>query len=143
MKTQGINKFHRFIFINSYALLLVILGICIGVIPIYRINLWLLLPQIILVGIFLTSSIRIFTSWEHKKRDYSILIRKNEEEIRLSSFSEYMQAPCGRLLTILVLYDLGKLSVYKDLKKLQKPLIQRLKEGCTRKQTVVTVYKKD
>ena len=72
-----------------------------------------------------------------------ILYRKNEQGICPGSFSDYMQAPCGRLLTILVLKDLDRRSSYKDLKKLQKPFLDRLKEGCRGQETVVTVYKLD
>ena len=142
MHHRGIDKFSRFLFLNSYAFLLLVLGIGIGVIPFYKVNWWLMVIQVLFVGIFLISAVRIFSSWEHKKRDYSVLIRKNEKDIRPSSFSDYMQAPCGRLLTILVLYDLGQVSRYNELRKLQKPLMERLREGCLHQQTVVTVYKK-
>ena len=143
MSPKGINKFHRFIFLNFYAILLLFLGIGIGVIPLYKTHWCWLALQIILVAVFLTSSMRIFSTWEHKKRDYSLLIRKNQEGIRPTSFSDYMQAPCGRLLVILVLRDLGQQHMYKELKMLQKPFRERLKEGCTGQQTVVTVYKRD
>jgi hypothetical protein len=142
MRHRGIHQFSKFLFLNSYAFLLLILGIGIGVIPFYKLNWWLVLVQVFFVGIFLISAVRIFSSWEHKKRDYSILIRKNEKDIRPSSFLDYMQAPCGRLLTILVLYDLGQVSRYKELKKLQSPLKNRLREGCIHQKTVITVYKR-
>ncbi len=54
-----------------------------------------------------------------------------------------MQAPCGRLLTRVVLYDLGRLSAYKDLKKLKRPFIERVKKGCTGQETIVTIYEQD
>lgn len=142
MLNRGIDKFSRFLFLNFYAFLLLILGIGIGVIPFYKVSWWLVAIQLVLIGIFLTSAVRIFSSWAHKKRDYSILIRKNENGIRPHSFSDYMQAPCGRLLTILVLYDLGKLSTYNELRNLRKPLKQRLKDGCSSQRTTVTLYKR-
>lgn len=143
MKTQRIDTFQRFLFLNFYAFLLLIIGIGIGVIPLYKLNLWLTLPQISTVVFFLISSVRIFSTWKHKKRDYSILMRKNEKGIRPSSFSDYMQAPCGRLLTILVLHDLGQMSMYRNLRSLKKPLKQRFREGCRTQETVVTIYKRD
>ncbi|MGN0188110.1 MAG: hypothetical protein ACI395_01215 [Candidatus Cryptobacteroides sp.] len=122
---------------NFYAFLLLFCGVGIGVVPLYRQSLWLIIPQAVLVMIFIRASISIFSSWKHKKREYSILYRKNEKEIRPSSFSDYIQAPCGRLLTLVVLKDLGQLSAYKSLKLLRKPLKDRLKEGCSGSRTVV------
>lgn len=143
MNHKGIDKLPRFIFLNFYAFLLLILGVGIGVIPLYKYSLLLTALQIIVVCIFLTCSVKIFASWKHKKRDYSILMQKNEKGIVPTSFSDYMQAPCGRLLTIVVLYDLCQLSMYKELKKLRKPFKVRLKEGCVGQKTVVVVYKRE
>lgn len=143
MENKGISRFHRFLFLNFYAFLLLFIGVGIGVVPFYKLNWWLVALQVIIVGTFIVSSIRIFSMWEHKKRDYSILMRKNEQGFRPTSFSDYMQAPCGRLLTILVLHDLGQMTMYAELKKLKKPFLQRLKEGCAGQETVVTVFKRD
>ena len=44
-------------------------------------------------------------------------MEKNKDAIRSDSFSDYMEAPCGRLLTKLVLKDLGKENEYPALKK--------------------------
>ena len=143
MSSKGIATFPRFLFLNFYAFLLLLVGVGIGVIPLYRQSWWLVAPQAIFVIICIRGAIGIFSSWNHKKREYSILYRKNEKEIRPESFSEYMQAPCGRLMTRVVLKDLGRSSSYKELKKLKKPLLERLKEGCSGQKTVVTIYKKD
>lgn len=140
---KGICTFQRFLFLNFYAFLLLFGGIGIGVIPLYQKSLWYIAPQLIFVIICIRGSIGIFSSWEQKKREYSILFRKNEKEIRPGSFSDYMQAPCGRLLTIIVLYGLGRLSYFKELRSLRKPFIERLKDGCAGQETVVTIYKQD
>ena len=141
MGYKGINTPSRFLFLNTYAFLLLFIGMGIGVIPLYSLSLWLIAPQAILVIVCLRGAFRIFASWGQKKREYMILYRKNEHEICPGSFSDYMQAPCGRLLTILVLKDLDSRPSYKELKKLQKPFLDRLKEGCHGQETVVTVYK--
>lgn len=143
MEERGISTFPRFLYLNTYAFLLLFIGIGIGVIPLYKISLWLVALQAIPVFICLKGAMRIFSSWDTKKREYSILFRKNEQEISPASFSEYMQAPCGRLTTKLVLKDLGKSEAYEDLKKYKKPYIYKLKEGCKGQKTVVTVYKRD
>lgn len=143
MVAKGICTFQRFLFLNFYAFLLLFGGIGIGVIPLYQKSLFLIIPQVILVIVCIRGSISIFSSWDKKKREYSILYQKNENSIHPSSFTDYMQAPCGRLLTLIVLKDLGKLSSYKELKSLRKPFIERLKDGCTGQKTVVTIYKQD
>lgn len=140
MADKGICSFGRFLFLNFYAFLLLFCGVGIGVVPLYQKSLWFLIPQILIIVVCLRGCISIFSSWNHKKRDYSILLRKNEKGLRPSSFSDYMQAPCGRLLVLVVLKDLGSLSSYKALKLLRKPLKERIKDGCSRQKTVVTVY---
>lgn len=142
MVKKGINTFPRYIYLNSYAFLLLFIGIGIGVLPVFRISMWLIIPQAIFVIIFLRGCFRILSTWNQKKREYSILFARNEHELTPSSFTDYMQAPCGRLLTKLVLKDLDKTSSYTDLKKLGKPFIEFLKDGCRGQQTVVTVYKR-
>ena len=50
---------------------------------------------------------------------------------RADTFAEYMKAPCGRLLTILVLKDLGYIKYYGELrKKARKELFNNIKNGC-------------
>ena len=143
MNPKGIKTFPRFIFLNFYAFLLLLCGIGIGVIPLYRTSLWLLVPQVIAVLVCLKGCIGIFSSWGQKVREYTVLYSRNEQGLRPNTFADYMQAPCGRLLALVVLRDLGKLSSYNELKKLRKPFAERLKEGCAGQPTVVTIYRRD
>ncbi len=83
--------------------------------PLYRSSFLLLIPQIILSLLFLKPSIRLFSSWKDKQREYSILIGKNNKEFRPESFKIFMQAPCGRLLTKALLKDLNMENRYKEL----------------------------
>lgn len=143
MAPRGIETLPRYIFLNSYAFLLLIVGIGIGIIPLYRLSWWIVAVQAVIVLFILINTYRIFSAWNSKKRSYSILIARNTDTLRPDTFKEYMQAPCGRLLTRVVLKDIGKSSAYNELKKLKKPFLQRLKDGCVPQKTVVTVYKSE
>lgn len=65
----------------------------------------------------------------------------NAQQFVPTSFEEYMQAPCGRLLVRVVLTDLGKREAYRDLKKLKAPLKTRLHDACVPKKTIVYTAK--
>ena len=62
---------------------------------------------------------------------------RNAREFRPDSFSEYMQAPCGRLLVRVVLADLGRPGMYAELGKYRKSFAENLKSGCRPVKTVV------
>lgn len=106
--------------------------------PLFEISRWLLIPQIGIVVICLKGTYSIFSSWEDKKRKYHILIERNSKEFREDTFSEYMEAPCGRLLTKTVLKDLNQSDKYKILKINQKSYFAQLEKTCRR--TKVKVY---
>jgi len=108
-------KLFRFIFLNTYSFLLLFCGLAVLMLPLYRSSFLLLIPQIILSLLFLKPSIRLFSSWKDKQREYSILIGKNNKEFRPESFKIFMQAPCGRLLTKALLKDLNMENRYKEL----------------------------
>jgi hypothetical protein len=84
---------------------------------------------------------KLFSTWEDKKLKIDILIQKNQNEFRPDTFSVFMQAPCGRLLTRQVLRDLRKQHEYKSLLKLQKPLRERLRDNCTPVKTIIYINK--
>lgn len=121
----------RFLYLNLYAILLLVSGVVVLVLPVWKFSLWLLFPQIIVALFFLHGSYHIFCSWEDKKRKYAILIERNKKRLREDTFYEYMQAPCGRLLVKLVLADLGMQDSYSHLRKLQVPMTDKLKASCT------------
>lgn len=134
---KGINTLPRFLFLNVYAYLLLFVGIGIGVLPLYKYG-WLpVIPQAILVFVCLRGSVKIFSSWPDKKRKYEVLMQRNEKQFRPGTFNEFMKAPCGRVLTIVVLKDLGIPEKYKELKKLRGPLLKRLKDNCAPSPTIV------
>lgn len=130
----------RFLYLNTYAFLLLCLGTGIGFIPVYRLSGWWLAPQVILCLICLKVGLGILKGWPDKKRKYNVLMERNREELRPETFTEFMQAPCGRLLVKVVLHDLGREAEYPRLKALVPPLSELCKEGCKRQKTNVTFY---
>ena len=121
---SNISTVRRFIYLNSYAYILLIAGVGIAFIPLYSVHWTLVIVQAIFILTAIKKAIRIFQRWEEKKRSYRVLIERNENEIHLNSFKSYMQAPCGRLLVKVVLNDLGKLQQYKILKKRFTPTLR-------------------
>ncbi len=134
-----IATFSRFMYLNSYAFLLLFMGIGIVLLPLWKISLWFLLPQGIGFILCEKGAYTIFYSWQDKKRKYDVLMQKNKEELRPDTFKEYMQAPCGRLLTKIVLQDMGKKQEYAQLKKLRQPLITNIKTACCPQKAVVYI----
>lgn len=137
MNKQTIVTFSRFLYLNTYAFLLLVGGIGIVFIPLYKIYNWIFFVQIVVALICLRSALRIFRAWNDKKRKYNILMQRNENTFRPDTFTEYMQAPCGRLLVKIVLKDLNQTDKYKILKKLKQPLIKTLKKSCKKQKTVI------
>lgn len=64
---------------------------------------------------------------------------KNKKEFRPDSFQVFMQAPCGRLLTKVVLEDLNKKEKYKELLIYKKPFFTSLKKGCQKQETTIYI----
>ncbi len=137
MNKQTIVTFSRFLYLNTYAFLLLVGGIGIVFIPLYKIYNWIFFVQIVVALICLRSALRIFRAWNDKKRKYNVLMQRNENTFRPDTFTEYMQAPCGRLLVKIVLKDLNQTDKYKILKKLKQPLIKTLKKSCKKQKTVI------
>jgi hypothetical protein len=137
MAISEISTFSRFLYLNTYAFLLVFGGIGIALIPCYLVSWWLVAIQAIIVVICIKNGLKIFRSWPDKKRKYMILMQRNETEFRLDTFTEFMQAPCGQLLTKIVLADLEKSYEYKKLKIIKQPFLKTIKQSCKPQKTVV------
>lgn len=129
----------RYLYLNSYAFLLLFGGIGIMLVPLYPINRYILIVQIIAAFVCIKNSYKIFRTWKGKKRRYALLIEQNISGFNPESFYEYMQAPCGRLLVRIVLKDLNQRNRYTELKKLKKPLFQRIRESCKPRKTVIYI----
>lgn len=132
-----ITTLPRFLYLNFYAFLLLFIGAGVLAVPLYAVSKWWLVPQLILLVICWKGAFGIFMSWSDKKRKYALLMQRNAAELRPDTFTEYMQAPCGRLLAKTVLKDLGLDDQYFRLQQLRKPLRKRLEEGCKPQKTVI------
>ena len=138
MSEKNIATFGRFVYLNAYAFLLFIIGVGIAFTPIYKSgHWWLVAAQVVTVFIILKGSVEIFKSWNDKKRKYHVLIERNAETLRPDTFSEYMKAPCGRLLVKIVLKDIDKQNEYKNLKKYKEPFINKLVKTHKPKKSIV------
>jgi len=135
-KSKSLSTLGRFLYINTYAWLLFLLGIVVLICPLYRINRWLFIVQIV-VSIFpFFFGCVILSHWNSRKREYDILMSKNEHEFTPSTFKLYLDAPCSRLLTRLVLKDLGKSSEFRNLTKLSDFYDSK----CCERKTVVVFH---
>ena len=114
---QLVKRILDTLYLNAYAILLLVIGVGICFIPFYKISYLFLIVQIPIVFLLLRGSGVILSSWKSKKRSYKILIEKNKKGFCEESFHEYMEAPCGRLLTKLVLRDLEMEDKYTLLKE--------------------------
>ncbi len=134
---KRINTIKRYLYLNIYAFLLLAAGGCIGCLAVWRISLWLIIPQAIIALTCFHNAMRILSTWNDKKRKYALLMQRNANGIRPDTFTDYMQAPCGRVLAKIVLKDLRCPERYMELKKLRKPLHQRI--SCKPTKTVVYI----
>lgn len=139
MSKQSISTFPRYIYLNSYAFLLFIVGIGIAFIPLYNISWWLTPLQAAGVFSCMKGGYKILSTWEDKKRKYNMLMERNKAQIRPDTFSEFMQAPCGQLLSKVVLHDLGHSEAYKELQALRKPLKERILVSCKPQKSVIYI----
>ena len=136
----GISSIPRFLYLNSYAFLLIFIGVGIAVIPCYRWHWSLVVIQALFALMCIYYAMKIFSSWPEKKRVYKVLIERNEKEVRPETFNDYMQAPCGRLLAHIVLKDLGRQDQFAELDKLQKHFWQIKRSDCLPKETKIVIH---
>jgi hypothetical protein len=109
--------------------------------PFYTISKWIFVIQAIAAIKLFVIAGKLFSTWEDKKLKMDILIKRNQDKFRPDTFSVFMQAPCGRLIVHYVLRDLNKQGEYKSLLKMQKPLLERLKNNCMPVKTVIYINK--
>lgn len=134
---SGIATLPRFIYLNGYAWLLLCVGAGVAVAPCYEVSYWLVALQAAVVLPCLRGAYSILRGWGDKKRKYRVLMERNAPELRPDTFTEFMQAPCGKLLVRLVLKDLGREDAYASLALLEEPWPARLRESCQRQKTTI------
>lgn len=140
--THPIATFPRYMYLNFWAFFLLFLSIGLGFLPAYRYGWVAIVCQVIAVFIVLKGAVNIFHSWEDKKRKYNVLMERNKEEFRADTFSEFMAAPCGRLLVKIVLHDLGIPDRYKPMRKANRHFWACKKENFRRQNVRVYVNPK-
>jgi hypothetical protein len=129
----------RFLYLNIYSFLLVCAGILALILPFYSITKWTLVVQgIVAIKLFFISG-KLFSTWNEKKREIDLLVNRNKKEFRPDTFEVFMQAPCGRLVVHEALRELNIQREYKTLLKLQKPLLERLRNNCTPSKTAIFI----
>lgn len=138
---KGISTFPRFVFLNSYAFLLLTIGVGIAFVTYPGLLIWVICCKYIISLFCIASSLKIFFSWESKIRIYNVLMERNKRQFRADTFVEQMQAPCGRLLTLVVLHDIGHPEYYNNLKVFRKSLYSQISENL-HKRTKITIYNK-
>ena len=129
----------RFIFLNAYAFLLVFLCIGITVISFVFCSGVIFAACLFIALICLHMGIKIFATWPGKIKHYNKLMETNSQLFSPDSFKEYIQAPCGSLLTRVVLKDLGKTDQYPNLCKLRLPLRERIRSIYEPHRTVIYI----
>lgn len=107
----------RFLYLNLWAFFLLLTGIALAVLPVYRLGTVAVVIQVIAVTIVGRGAINIFRTWDDKKRKYTVLVERNRAALRPDTFNEYLDAPCGRLLVKVVLSDLGQSDRYRAMRK--------------------------
>lgn len=140
-KNSGINTLPRFVYLNSYAWLLLFIGAGVAFVPCYEVSVWLVAPQAVAVFFCLKGAIGILRGWSDKQRKYRVLMERNTPQLRPETFTEFMQAPCGKLLVRVVLHDLACPEAYASLLPLQEPLRVRLRQSCRRQKTTLYINK--
>lgn len=133
------HKLLRYIYLNTYSFILLFCGSALIAIPLYKVSFFFLIPQIAVSLLFLKPALTLFSSWNDKVKKYEILIGKNKKEFRPDSFEMFMKAPCGRLLTRLVLKDLGYSDRYKELLVFKEPFLVLLKHNCKKQKTSIYI----
>ena len=135
------NAGFRFLYLNFYAGLLLLLGAAAATVPLYRITALFLFIQIPTALLCIHESVRIFSVWKDKKRRYEKLLERNKAEWEAHSFRPYMISPCGRLLVKAVLSDLNRKDEYRNLKQYIPSLRNQIKLNCRTEKTVVYINK--
>jgi len=106
----------RFLYINIFAFILLCLSVIVFFIPI---NIFIIILKILFVLILLIISIGIFCQWKAKNRKLITLILRNKKIIRIDTFKNLRETPCGWVLADIALRELRKNEIYKAFSKKQ------------------------
>ena len=133
------RKIIRFLYLNIYAILILICGIIAALLPLYKMTWWLVIPQAVVCLFCLKQAVRLFSTWNDKMSKYDILMRRNRDDFHPNSFKPFMNAPCGRLLVKAVLHDLGITNRYRELLVFRDPFLVSARKNCTVQETKIYI----
>ena len=142
------HRFFRYLYLNTYSFLLLICGIIVALIPFYRILKWLIILQVAASLFFVIQAVKLFSAWQDKKIKYKIDLKGRNfltlldytPEFHPETFKIFMQAPCGVLLTKVVLKDLNLKERYSEVKIYKKSFFGLIKDGCINKTQETKIY---
>jgi hypothetical protein len=100
----GMITMLRFLFINTYAFLLLIIAAAIVFVPS---DILLILLKGIGALLCVIAAINILLQWKRKKRMIKVLLRRNASGFNLESFKPYMETFCSQLVVVYVLKKIG------------------------------------
>jgi hypothetical protein len=104
--------FLRFLYINSYAFSLFILGVLLFILPM---DIFLLIVKILVSIWSIAGGIIILSQWKMKLRKIPLLVARNKKNIRPDIFKKLNETLCGRLMVNAALSDLRKSENYRNL----------------------------
>lgn len=102
----------KFLFINFYAFLLLLVSVVIFVIPN---NIFLIVIKTGLGLFALFGTVTILSMWKRKLRMIDVLMKRNSDGFNEESFQPYMETFCSQLVVLYVLKKIGHLDKFKGL----------------------------
>jgi len=100
----------RFLYINIFAFLLIGFSAVIFFLPL---EVFFIIFKFLCVILTAAGGIGIFSQWKSKNRKLKILIARNTKQLRLDTFEDLKESPCGRVIADIVLRELRKSENYK------------------------------
>jgi len=118
----------RFIHVNFYILLLVVLGIGIFLLPM---EFFYAFFKVMMSIWCVSGGIALMFQWKAKKRKIELLVARNRSHIRPDTFRSVNRTLCGQQMVSLALKDLRKTENYRALSKAEWALLVNGLEGGT------------
>lgn len=126
--------------INAYALLLDAVGLMLLALAVMLLQNWFVAAvSSALLGVGLVyGGMGVHSTYDEKRRIYSVLLKRNAQAVRLDTFRDFMSVPCHRLVVRMVLHRLNCDSEYETVKRLFYVPPWRRNRAC---ETVLHVFR--
>ena len=115
-----VDRFRIWITINAYAILLDVVAtvMAYACVLIFLNNCWVLGACVGIGSIWcIYGGIGVHGTYKRKMRLYMALLKRNKRHLSFSSFRDYMDVPCHRMIVRLVLRDIGRSFDYPRVRK--------------------------